>query len=507
MYSEIQQLKQQLYSKALTAKFLGISRDTVAKYWNMSPDDYLKSSEQIRKSHTLMSYAPVILDWLREYPGMSASQVHDWLLEHYSIDSSERTTRRVVTQIREDHDIPRTRSKQPRDYEAVEELAPGKQMQVDFGQKHMRTSDGKWRTVHFVAFVLSHSRYKWGWFRDRPFTSLDLIEAIELCFEYMGGKPLELVFDQDSIVSVDENYGDIIYTAAFERFKQAQKLHVYLCRKSDPESKGKIENVVKYVKYNFLENRIFMGLDILNRSFEDWLDRTGNKKLHGTTKKVPAEVFIVESAHLRPVPITQTYVCKDSITRKVRKDNTVIYNSNRYSLPLGTYNREKEVELKVQGDRLIISQIFGDYVITEFPISSGKGLLIKNTDHRRDKEVKLQSLYLGLSEKLEHRCDAYLEELKRRKPRYFRDQCELIRNLIEKAGTDSVAEAIKYCEAFELYGATDVRDALNYLEQLKDHVDMSQQAPLMPMHNKHLMEVITQKRPIHVYADIGGKQS
>ena len=116
-------------------------------------------------------------------------------------------------------------------------------------------------------------------------------------------------------------------------------------------------------------------------------------------------------------------------------------------------------------------------------------------------------MYLGLSEKLEHRCDAYLEELKHRKPRYFRDQCELIRNLIEKAGTDAVSEAIKYCEAFELYGATDVRDALCYLEQLKHHEDVPQQSPIMPMHNKHLMEVITQKRPIEVYADIGGKQS
>lgn len=90
----------------------------------------------------------------------------------------------------------------------------------------MRTPDGKWKTVHFVAFVLSYSRYKWGWFQDRPFTSIELVEALESYFAYMGGKTLELVFDQDSIVPVNENYGDIIYTAAFERFKQAQKQHV-----------------------------------------------------------------------------------------------------------------------------------------------------------------------------------------------------------------------------------------------------------------------------------------
>jgi len=35
---------------------------------------------------------------------------------------------------------------------------------------------------------------------------------------------------------------------------------------------------------------------MLNQIFEQWLERTGNGKTHGTTKKVPAEVFEVERA-------------------------------------------------------------------------------------------------------------------------------------------------------------------------------------------------------------------
>nr|MDA8226191.1 hypothetical protein [Desulfitobacterium hafniense] len=37
--------------------------------------------------------------------------------------------------------------------------------------------------------------------------------------------------------------------------------------KADPESKGKVESVVKFIKINFLENRFYMGLDLLNQSF------------------------------------------------------------------------------------------------------------------------------------------------------------------------------------------------------------------------------------------------
>lgn len=64
----------------------------------------------------------------------------------------------------------------------------------------------------------------------------------------MGGRPCELVFDQDSIVSVNENYGYIIFTYEFERFKQAENMDVFPCREADPESKGRVESVVKFIK-------------------------------------------------------------------------------------------------------------------------------------------------------------------------------------------------------------------------------------------------------------------
>ncbi len=42
----------------------------------------------------------------------------------------------------------------------------------------------------------------------------------------------------------------------------------------DPESKGKIENVVKYVKQNFLYNRCFCDIATLNEEVLQWLNRT-----------------------------------------------------------------------------------------------------------------------------------------------------------------------------------------------------------------------------------------
>ena len=62
------------------------------------------------------------------------------------------------------------------------------------------------------------------------------------CFRYFDGMPDEIVFDQDSIVCVSENSGDIILTYEFEKFRQQCGFKVYMCRAADPESKGKVEN-------------------------------------------------------------------------------------------------------------------------------------------------------------------------------------------------------------------------------------------------------------------------
>ncbi len=110
-----------------------------------------------------------------------------------------------------------------------------------------------------------------------------------------------MVYDQDHLITVSENAGDIILTGDFQAYKQDRDFHIYLCRKGDPESKGKVENVVKYVKRNFARQRVFPNLDAWNEKCLAWLVRTGNDHVHHTTKKRSVEVHAVEKQHLQPV--------------------------------------------------------------------------------------------------------------------------------------------------------------------------------------------------------------
>ncbi len=498
VYSKIQQFKQAGFSQRQVARRLGINRKTVKRYWEMPVNEYEEMSSAVCRVQYLDKYQSQIIGWLLEFPDMTAAQVSDWLKEHYRENISERTVSRYVKQLREEYGL--KKSDVPREYEAVPELPMGKQIQVDFGQKLMPNIDGGQTKVYVAAFVLSRSRYKYAQIQSRPFTSVDLVEICHECFRYMGGMPAELVFDQDSIVCVSENAGDIIYTYEFEKFRQECKLSIRMCRKADPESKGKIENVVKYIKGNFLSHRMYTDDGILNGSCLEWLERTANAKVHGTTKLVPADVFQEEREYLRPLPVCDQ-AKRPVICRTVRKDNTIIYDSNRYSVPLGTYTTQPEVRIETLDGTLYIQTLFGE-PICEHRISSGRGLLIQSMSHRRDRTSKLDKLLEELDAELGGRATEFLTAIRVDKSRYARDQFRLIHSLLDKYGVEAALQAIGFCQRSKLYSANTMRDYLERQATLSSETQSLPAIPAIPVDDPKY-HVTTQKRPLSVYAKVG----
>ena len=93
------------------------------------------------------------------------------------------------------------------------------------------------------------------------------MEAHEQAFAFYGSLPEEIVYDQDHLLLTSENHGDLILTHEFAKYVEERAFRIHMCRKADPESKGKIENVVKYIKHNFARHRSFTNID--NRKHEN----------------------------------------------------------------------------------------------------------------------------------------------------------------------------------------------------------------------------------------------
>ncbi|MCB2358680.1 DDE-type integrase/transposase/recombinase [Clostridium estertheticum] len=146
---------------------------------------------------------------------MSAAQVFDWLKEKYvDVKFKERSLRLYINNLRQEYNLPK--ASPIRQFEEVPELPMGYQTQVDMGQIWLKRLNGNKIKVYCFAMVLSHSRYKYILWTDKPFTTVSFIDAHNRAFEYLGGMPDEIVYDHDRVLAVSENSGDIIYTEGFQ---------------------------------------------------------------------------------------------------------------------------------------------------------------------------------------------------------------------------------------------------------------------------------------------------
>ena len=508
MYYNIHSMWNEGFSKRQIAKKQQLDFRTVSKYLAMTPEEFEEGVLKKERQRCLDLYEGVVVDWLRRHPDMTAAQVYDWLKEHYQVSVAERTTRRFVEGLRDKYAIPKTKDS-VRQYEAIDDPPMGQQMQVDIGEAWVRDAyKSRHIKLYCVAAVLSHSRYKWGiWYTRKP-TAIQFVQALQICFEHLNGMPKELVFDQDRLLAVDENYGDIIFTQQFEQFRLSSGFSVYLCRKSDPETKGRTEAVVKFFKGNFAKNRLFMDIDIWNESFEEWLDRTGNAKQHGITKKIPAEVFKQERLFLKPVPSTIRY-SEDIVTRIVHKDNKIFYEGNRYTVPLGTYSPGREVALEVDGDKLTIRDAIDDYIIAEHTLSKGKGDLVSNNNHRRDNTTKLDAVQNALWKRLNSTDEAraFLTQIRRLKSRYARDQFALIDKTLNNHEQITIWKALNYCMTHSLFSAVEFKNAAQYFD---NHFEtaLNQSPQTVNIITFDSVAAISKKRALSEYAQAvkGGNQ-
>jgi len=460
MYYEIRRLREdEHYSLRRISKYLGLNFRTVKKYLTMSREEFDGFLDQkSTRSFLLDPYRDYMISYLGQYPDTPCSVMHDKLKEYFLgfPEVHPKTVYNYVMKLRSDYGITKS---QPcgRQYSPVADVQPGEQAQVDFGQKKLRTGTGDMVTVYFFSMLLCFSRYKFIDFRQSPFTASSAVEAHEKAFFFFGGMPGEIVYDQDCVFLTDENKGDYRMTDVFERYQSCRPFKVIFCRAADPESKGKIENVVKYVKQNFLYNRQFVDIDLLNHQALEWLNRTGNKMVHNTTRKIPLRQWEHEKRFLHAWHSLHNGHREKGY--KLLKTNSVKYRGNSYSLPFGSYRGEdSKVYLSESEGSLIIRDAGGEILATHL-IPEGTGNNIINTNHRRNTSIRLNDLrervrdFFGDSSAIRE----FVGTTERLYPRYVRDQLTVLLCSSEKAGLEKAEITLEFCLRNHITSANDFK--------------------------------------------------
>lgn len=207
------------------------------------------------------------------------------------------------------------------------ETPPGKQAQADWAEcGRFDLGGARPVTVYAFVMVLSYSRMRFVRFT----TSIRLAELIachQRAFEYFGGWPREILYDNMKQVRLDRGRLNEAFCDFADHHGFAVKTH----RPYRPRTKGKVERTVDYLKDNFLAGRTFESFEDLNAQAHHWLETVANAKVHATTGKVPRELLAQE--RLTPLTACPAYRLAQPVRRTVSREAMVHFQGSRYSVP------------------------------------------------------------------------------------------------------------------------------------------------------------------------------
>jgi transposase len=253
------------------------------------------------------------------------------------------------------------------------ETAPGQQAQVDWGTAWVSLG-GREVRVQFFVMVLGYSR------RIFARATLDqkipaLLSCHEAAFEHFGGRTRDILYDNPKTIALERDGRLVRLNPVFEDFARYWGYSPRLCWPYRARTKGKVESGVKYVKRNFLAGKSFESLEHLNRELIRWCVETADRRVHGTTHRIPAETFLEEG--LVPTAGHPPYRLVETPHRTVATDCLVTYETNRYSVPARLVG--KTVEVVVTGSAL--SVYHRGARVAEHTLNPGRFQLIMEKAH------------------------------------------------------------------------------------------------------------------------------
>jgi transposase len=212
------------------------------------------------------------------------------------------------------------------------ETEPARQAQVDWKEFGKQDVDGKAAKLYAFVMVLGYSRKAFVRFT----TSMDtatLLACHALAFEYFGGVPHEVLYDNMRTAFQPDEEGNWKPTKRLCALAVHYGFTPKRCRVRRPETKGKVERTIGYLGTNFwprMEGEA-LNLGILNDRVKEWLAMVDAKRLSDFNES-RSERFARERAFLQECS-TLPFDARREIPVLVDRESMVRYQTNSYSVP------------------------------------------------------------------------------------------------------------------------------------------------------------------------------
>lgn len=263
--------------------------------------------------------------WLGGQRPLRLVRVHE-LLARDGVDVSYTTLRRYV------HDELGWREKPTT--VRIDDPPPGEEAQVDFGEMgYVHDDEGRRRKLWVLVVTLTMSRYMFVWPTFAQ-TLAAVCAGLDAAWRFFGGVVQRVVPDNMSAIVVRADPQQPVLARAFVEYAQARGLFVDPARVRRPRDKARVENQVPFVRERWFAGERFSADErLLRESAARWCREVAGARVHGTTRRVPREVFEAEELpRLGAVPETPFDV--PTWTRpKVHPDHHVQVARSLYSVP------------------------------------------------------------------------------------------------------------------------------------------------------------------------------
>lgn len=228
------------------------------------------------------------------------------------------------------------------------ETPAGKQAQIDWKEDiQFLTKDGEIIKLNIFCMVCSYSRYK-IFHVTQSRTQDTLLSCLTESFEHIGGVPQTIVCDNMKtimdIARTQKHPGKI--NARFLEYSREMGFEVKPCIAYRPETKGKVENIVKLLDEIYAYNGTINYeelVELVSKITTRW-----NLTIHQTTKEIPMYSLEKEKDSLNPLPHERIRNQYKIITSKVKvnKSSMITYKQNQYSVPPKYIGKSLEIQIE-----------------------------------------------------------------------------------------------------------------------------------------------------------------
>jgi transposase len=346
----IRKFRKEGWSLRKLARKFNMHRDTVKR---LLEEPLTKKYERQEMPHAALPYRSHILNWLDD--GVPVTRMLELASEDLELtyEGSRSAFFAGVAKIRRE-----VEAETKRRYIRFEGL-PGEYAQVDWGEvRNFSFSRTGPRTKYFLAVRLKFSRVSFVKWTD-SMTQEVLLRALIEAFEYFGGVPWALVFDNMKTVTLGrDEHGRPIWHPILKHFANDFDFNPEACDRACGNQKGSVENLVGWVKSNFVPGRKFLDNADLAEQNRAWMEKVNHRtsQSHG---EIPWEVLPDEQRKFGNLPCSVSdygllrYVCSN-------RDGYIHLEGFQYLVPIGLAEqplilrlREKLVELYDGGEKVV----------------------------------------------------------------------------------------------------------------------------------------------------------